>query len=394
MTVPVYLNHASIKYDKKGSLDRLNIDANGELQKSGTMDWDVMILVPNSVDGGQKHGLLQNGHGLFGSRFEGQNGYFARATNRNKYIGFAVNLFGFDEDSVILATDGLAGRFEALKSFSERQMQGMVNQLLAMRMMMGRIAKEGIKDAQGKVLLDPAWIDPSVRAYRGDSQGGIMGATYMSVSTDVTRGLLGETGTPYNLLLNRSADFPVYEIFLEGGYGYNGFAVQIALGLIQMGWDRVEPSGFVPYMTEDLLPGTPAHHVLMHVAPGDHQVTTFGAHILARAIGAVNLESDDPAQPVMETIYGIEQKKAPLANQSAIVEYDFGLPPNPATNVAAKDGCDPHDRVRDLDPSFDQQDEFFRTGTITWKCKGLCNCNDAVANDPKEEGRCDQTECK
>ncbi len=393
MTVPVYLTQASLFYEKKAPVDRLNIDENGELQQNGTMEWDVLILVPKSVLSAEKHGLLQNGHGLFGSRTEGQNGYLARAANRNRWIAFAVNLFGFDSTSTILATDGLSGRFDALKAFPERQIQGMVNQLLAMRMMMGRVAKDGITDNDGNLVLDPAWIDPSVRGYRGDSQGGIMGATYMAISTDVTRGLLGETGMPYNLLLNRSIDFGVYEIFLEAAYGYNGFATQVALGLVQMNWDRSEPSGFAPYMTEDLLPGTPAHHVLIHVAPGDHQVSTFGAHVLARAINAVNMESDDPAEPVMESIYGLEQAPGPFTDRSAIVEYDFGLEPNPATNTAASDGCDPHDRVRDLDPSFDQQDVFFRTGTIEWKCKGLCNCNDDVTGDPKEEDRCDQTQC-
>lgn len=396
MTVPLYLTSASIQYDKKKA-DRLNLNAAGELEQNGTMDWDVLVLVPKSVESGKKHGLLQNGHGLFGSRFEGQGGYLARAANRNAWIAFSTNLFGFDEDSVPLAQDLLLGNFAAMKSFTERQIQGMVNQLLVMRMMMGRVAKEGIKDGTGAVLLDPAWIDKSVRGYRGDSQGGIMGASYMSVSTDVTRGLLGETGMPYNLLLNRSMDWPVYGIFLESGFDFDAVAVQMMLAAVQMDWDRVEPGGLTPYMTDDLLPGTPAHHVLMHIARGDHQVTPFGAHIMARTIGAVQLASDDAAQPVFEDYYGIEQKKAPLQDQSVLIEYDFGLKPLPAINLPAKDGCDPHDRVRDLGPSYDQQDEFFRTGKVGWYCKGACSCNDAVASDPKEEERCDETwesQCK
>lgn len=397
MTVPLYLTSAAVKYDKKKPMDRLNLNAQGELEQNGTMDWDVLVLVPKSVTSGKKHGLLQNGHGLFGSRFEGQGGYLARAANRNSWIAFSTNLFGFDGDSVPLALDLLLGNFNGIKGFPERQIQGMVNQLLAMRMMMGRVAKEGIKDEGGTLILDPAWIDPSVRGYRGDSQGGIMGAAYMAVSTDVTRGLLGETGMPYNLLLNRSLDWPAYEIMLESGFSFNGAYAQLMLGAVQMVWDRVEPGGLAPYMSDDLLPGTPAHHVLLHIARGDHQVTPFGAHLMARAIGAVQLASDDPAEPVFDDYYGIEQKKAPLKDQSALIEYDFGLKPLPASNVPAKDGCDPHDRVRDLTPSFDQQDEFFRTGTIGWYCKGACNCNDALSADPKEEERCDETyesQCK
>lgn len=393
MTVPVYLTSASIHYSKKNPMDRLNINAAGELEQNGTMDWDVLVLVPKSVQSGKKHGLLQNGHGLFGSRFEGQGGYLARAANRNNWIAFSTNLFGFDEDSVTLAIDTLLGNYEGIKGLTERQIQGMVNQLLVMRMMMGRVAKEGIKDGAGTLVLDPTWIDPKVRGYRGDSQGGIMGGSYMSISTDVTRGLLGETGMSYNLLLNRSQDWPAYEIMLESGFSFDGIAVQLMLGAIQMAWDRIEPGGLTPYMTEDRLPGTPAHHVLLHIARGDHQVTPFGAHIMSRAIGAVQLASDDASQPVFEDYYGIETKKAPLTDQSALIEYDFGLKPLPASNTPAKDGCDPHDRVRDLNPSFDQQDEFFRTGKVGWYCKGACNCNDKLASDPKEEERCDETDC-
>src|SRR5206468_1055287 len=131
MKAPLFLTAATIVYDPDLPLDRLNFGPDGKLVQNGTMDWDVLILVPRSVESGQKHGLLQNGHGLFGSRFEGENGYLARSANRNHYIAFAVNLFGFDEDTVPLAIDGLVGRFEGLKSFSERQIQGMVNQLVA-----------------------------------------------------------------------------------------------------------------------------------------------------------------------------------------------------------------------------------------------------------------------
>ncbi|MBK7585357.1 MAG: hypothetical protein IPI67_34850 [Myxococcales bacterium] len=394
MTVPLYLTTAAVHYDKKKPMDRLNIGADGKLKQNGTMEWDVLVLVPKSVQSSKKHGLLQNGHGLFGSRTEGQGGYLARAANHNAWIAFSTNLFGFDENSVPLALDLLLGNFQGIKGFPERQFQGMVNQLLAMRMMMGRVAKEGIKDSKGTLILDPAWVDKSVRAYRGDSQGGIMGGTYMAVSTDVTRGLLGETGMPYNVLLNRSFDWPAYEIMLESGFDFNGAYAQLMLGAVQMSWDRVEPGGLAPYMTDDLMPNTPAHHVLMHIARGDHQVTPFGAHIMARAIGAVQLESDDAAQPVFDDYYGIERGKGPLTDKSVLVEYDFGLKPLPVTNTPAKDGCDPHDRVRDLTPSFDQQDEFFRTGKISWFCKGACNCNDAVTDDPNEEDRCENTKCK
>jgi len=394
MTVPLYLTSAAVKYDKDQPMDRLSLSASGEVVQNGTMAWDVLVLVPRSVESGKKHGLLQNGHGLFGDRSEGQDGYLARAANRQGWVAFAVNLFGFDTDSKAVAVDLLLGNYEGLKGFPERQIQGMVNQLLAMRMMMGRVAKDGVRDASGALVLDPAWIDPELRAYRGDSQGGIMGLSYMAISTDVTRGLLGETAMPYNLMLNRSLDWPTYALLLNGGFDFDGLAPQLMLGLAQMTWDRVEPGGLAAYLSQDLLPNTPAHQVLIHVARGDHQVTPFGAHLLARSIGAVQLASNDVEEPVFDSLFGIEQTATPPAGRSALVEYDFGLKPLPSTNVPAKDGCDPHDRVRDLEPSYLQQDEFFRKGTLGWYCRGACNCDDGQVNDPKEEIGCDATACK
>jgi hypothetical protein len=374
MKAPLFLESAT--YAAGDPVPALKKDAADEPVQNGTMDVDVLIQVPNSVTSAGKHGLLQNGHGLFGSKEEGRNGYLARAANGWHWITLAVDLFGFAGPDVGIAVEGLTTKPEMLPGFFARQIQGHVNQLLAMRMMMGRVATDGIKDASGAVALDPAWIDSTLRAYRGDSQGGIMGGTYMAISTDVTRGLLGEPGTPYSVLLNRSKDSILYNGLLRDTYK-DDRNVQILWSLIQLHWDRTEPSGFVPFIHGSTLPGTPEHQVLLHDAIGDHQVTTLGAHIVARAVGAKLLKSNDASKPVHRDVFGLEQASAPLSGGSAIVEWDFNLAPEPLTNTPPTDGCDPHDRVRVLTPAFDQQDKFFRTGTIDWFCNGVCNCDSA-----------------
>ena len=87
---------------------------------------------------------------------------------------------------------------------------------------------------------------------------------------------------PYDLLLNRSVDFAPFFDALQIVYG-GGHDIQLVLGLTQMLWDRTEPMGYAPYVAEDMLPGTPAHQILIHAAIGDHQVTPLGAHMVARA---------------------------------------------------------------------------------------------------------------
>lgn len=390
MTVPLYLNSATYApgATPPEPVPFIVRDAQGKPRQNGTMDWDVLIHVPVGVQTA-KHGLLQNGHGLFGGKGEGRNGYLAVMANTRHWIAFSTDYFGFATADVPMAVEVLSSRPEGGRGFFARQQQGMINQLLAMRMMMGRVARDGIRDAAGNVLLDPAWVDPAVRAYRGDSQGGIMGATYMAVTTDVIRGLLGEPGMPYTLLLNRSADWPLYGSVLAGSYP-NGLDVQLMLGLVQMEWDRSEPDGYAPYISENTLPNTPAHHVLIHDAIGDHQVTTLGAHVLARALGAKNLQSSDGQ--VVRPVWGIDTTPVSGQDQNILVEYDFGIP-EPLVNVPVDPTtCDPHDRVRALTPSYAQSDEWLRTGSFGWECDGVCNCSDQTTGPPEEDG-CRQTAC-
>ncbi len=369
---PLYLNTAA--YELNDPVPYMLWDEQGQPMQNGFMEAEVLIQIPKVVDEpGRRLGVIQNGHGLFGGKEEGRNGYLAKIASYG-YVTISMDLYGFAEADVVLAVQALSGVPEMLQAFVDRQIQGQVNQLLGMRMMIGRIARDGIRDAEGNVLLEGGVIDPALRAYRGDSQGGIMGATYMAVSTDVTRGLLGETGAPYSLLLNRSTDWPMYGAILAGTYT-NDLDVQLMLALVQTKWDRSEPSGFAPFVKRDPLPGTPAHDALIHVAIGDHQVSTFGAHVLARSLGAKALRSNDPARPFPREIWGLEAADGPLQGESAIVEYLFDLPAEPLTNLPQAQGCDPHDRVRILGPSYEQQDHFFRTGEIRWACDGICDCD-------------------
>jgi len=248
------------------------------------------------------------------------------------------------------------------KNEIDRQHQGILNSLLAMRLMKGAFVNEPLAQFNGK-----SAIDPAQSFYRGDSQGGIFGTTYMSVSTDVTRGLLGEPGLPYSLLLERSVDFGPYFVLLKSAYG-NGRNIQMILGLLQMLWDRTEPNGYVPYLAENPLPNTPAHNVLLHVAIGDYQVTPLGAHIIARTVKAKNLS------PVNRSIWGIPEDPGPFTG-SGIVEFSFGLPDAPTINTppVGDPADDPHDKVRVLPEAMDQTNEFFKTGMVKPFCMGKCD---------------------
>jgi hypothetical protein len=355
MKVPLYL-------DVPSAGGQLVFGDDGLPRQNGTAEYEFLVHIPNSVKQGDPAALLQNGHGLLGSKDEGRNGYLAEIADKKNFVAFGVDLIGMAEDDQGTVVNVVGADLGAFKAVVGRQHQGILNSLLAMRMMKGRFAKDPIAQYNGKGIIDTASC-----YYRGDSQGGIFGVTYMALSTDVTRGLLGEPGMPYNLLLNRSVDFDPFFGLLKITYRY-ARSIQLGLGLLQMHWDRTEPNGYAPYIAADTLPGTPKHEVLLHVALGDYQVTPLGAHIIARAVNAKNL------LPVNRSVWGIEETTGPFSG-SGIVEYSFGLPEAPKTNTPPEgpEDDDPHDKVRVLDASYNQTDTFLRTGVITPYCDGPCD---------------------
>ena len=355
MKAPLYL-------DKAEPGGTLVFDDKGMPKRNGTGDFGFVVHVPNSVTGDSPGALIQNGHGLLGSMNEGRNGYLAELADKNKMVAFAVDMVGMadpDYDTVVASISGDVGAFKAVVG---RQHQGIINSLLAMRMMKGRFWKDPLVQDNGKSVIDPTHC-----YYRGDSQGGIFGTTYMALSTDVTRGLLGEPGMPYGLLLNRSKDFSPFFFVLLVFYK-DSLDLQLVLGLVQMHWDRTEPNGYAPYIHDNTLPNTPSHEILIHDAIGDFQVSPLGAHMIARAVGATNLS------PVNRSIYGIPEKEGPFTG-SGIVEFDFNLPEAPKTNVppSGADDDDPHDKVRVLPAAVDQTDVWLRQGVVKPFCDGPCN---------------------
>ncbi len=355
MTVPLYL-------DQPGPGAHLNFGPDGQPMQNGTADFEFVVHVPHAAEQGKKLALLQNGHGLLGTKFEGQNGFLAELGNRHDYLPFSVDFVGMAEDDEAFIRDGIVGDIGNFKRSVDRQHQGMINSLLAMRMMSGRFVTEPEVQYNGA-----SAIDPTLRFYRGDSQGGIFGVSYMALSTDVTRGLLGEPGMPYSLLLNRSVDFAPFFLLLKGAY-QTSRNMQVVLGLLQMLWDRTEPCGYAPYLHGNPLPGTPDHEVLLHVAIGDYQVTPLGAHMIARSIGAKNLK------PVNRSIFGIEEADGPFSGPG-MVEFSFGLPESPKTNTPppGPEGDDPHDKVRVLDAAYSQTNDWLRTGMVVPYCSGVCD---------------------
>ena len=330
-----------------------------------TYDVPVEIVIPKSALTTPAP-LLQYGHGLLGSRSQIEAENFRKLANAKNYVIFGTDLAGMasDGDRIHISDVIASGKIERISTMFDRLHQGFTNALLAMRMMKNAFAKD---PKFGK------FVDPTKRYYHGISQGGIAGGVYMAATTDVERGVLEVMGQPYTLLLHRSVDFHLFFIVLRTSYP-DTRDQQLVLALVQMLWDRVEPSGYTKYLRSGL-PNTPAHEVLMRSALGDHQVTTWGAQVMARAVGAKHLDSG------LGDLFGLEKTGAATGG-SFYTEYDFGLPKEPLCNVPNSVCEDPHGLVRKLQPAEDQLDAFLRTG------EGKNFCANGVCKFPEQSG-CD-----
>lgn len=354
MKVPLYL-------DKPDSGARLVLGEDGLPVQNGTAEYPFTVLIPHSAFQ-EPAPPVGYGHGLLGSRDQVKGSAFRKFANDYNYILFAVDWIGMAEDDVITILTLLStGNLHDFQAIPDRGSQGILNFILATRMMLGDFAQDPSLVYQGNKPL----FDTSVAYYFGNSQGGIFGATLMALHVDVTRGMLGVPGQPYNLLLNRSVDFTDFFNIIKMTYP-DPIDIQVVLALVQTMWDRTEPNGYSHHIRNPL-PNTPAHEVLINVAIGDHQVSTLGAHVMARTIGGVvNMA------PVNRSIWGIPEVTGPHKG-SAMVEFDFGLPPEPTTNVPMMEGEDPHGGPRKTEAANASMNKFFREGVVETFCDGPCD---------------------
>ncbi len=347
---------APLYLDQAGPGAHLNFDSAGDPTSSATYDVPFELLIPKSALT-TPAALVSYGHGLLGEKEQIESGHFRTFMNEYNYAFFAVDLAGMaaeDEDYItgILGS----GDLHEFKTMFDRLHQGALNNLLAMRMM---------KNAFSKDATYGQYVDPTKRYYHGISQGGIFGGVYMALTTDVERGVLGVPGQSYNLLLNRSVDFEPFYAVIRVTYP-DSRDQQVALSLLQMLWDRVEPNGYSQFIRENMLPGTPKHEVLLRVAVGDHQVSSLAGAVMARSIGAQHIDTG------VRDVWGLPAV-ANATTGSSFFEYDFGLPKEALCNRPPDLCGDPHGKLRKLEEARKQLDLFLRTGESRNFCTdGIC----------------------
>ena len=127
-----------------------------------------------------------------------------------------------------------------------------------------------------------------------------MGGALTALEPDLTQSVLNVVGMNYSTLLTRSTDSGQYLDIANLGLWANYPGLErrpLILSLMQLLWDRGEANGYAHHMTDDPLPNTPEHHVLLQLGYGDHQVSNVAGEVEARTIGAqVHTPELDPGR--------------------------------------------------------------------------------------------------
>ena len=371
-TVPSYLDQPGGPPGSRFHLgpDGLPAQIPGNVQTANFECTVPRTAVADATDPGATvypgHPMLY-GHGLLGSADEVTDTPIESMADAGNFVVCGTDWLGLASQDV--ATD--ASILSDLSNFPilpDRGQQGMLDFLFLGRLLTspaGFVTSPAFQAGTAHPVIDTS----SPLVYYGNSQGGIEGGALTAVSQEFTRSVLGVPGMDYSLLLNRSVDFDPFAAILNVSYP-DKLVQQIGLGLIQMLWDRSEADGYAQFMTDDPLPGTPPHQVLLEEAFGDHQVANIATETEARTIGA---EMHQPGlapgrTPDVVPFYGIPALTSPTSGTSALFVWDSGTPAPPLTNTPNRAGADPH-AVPRAQPSVQQQGAtFLLDGLITDPC--------------------------
>lgn len=373
ITVPCYLNTTGCAVGSRLNYASTSKDALPVQKPGNTQTAKFACVVPRAAVGAPARISLY-GHGLLGSLRELNAANIADMASEHDMVFCGTEWSGMAAEDVPNAIKSL-GELSNFATIPDRLQQGFVNFQMLGRLM---LHPQGLS-------AHPAFaglLNTSALFYDGNSQGGIMGGALTALAVDFRRAVLGVPGMNFSVLLQRSSNWDVYGKVLEPAYP-DGTDRAVALAMIQMLWDRGEGNGYAHHMTDDPLPRTPAKDVLLQVAFGDWQVTTWQAEVEARTIGARTPRAIfDPGRATdAAPLYGIERIASFPYDGSAITYWDSGPGFNgkpPATNTPPRQGKDSHESVRSTPAARVQKSEFLKpNGRVVDVCAGKpCHSHD------------------
>lgn len=360
-TVPQFITPA----DPKNPKAEMTFDDAGKPKMVGHYEAPFMLIIP-PMAATKPLPLVLFGHGLLGgadnltdgstmAQFAADNGYILFATD---WIGLSAN-----EDPV-RGSNGAIG--EALTDFNhmpwvtDRLQQALVNAMVLVRTVRGKLAKDPAMTMGGNPVADTSKV-----YYWGISLGGIMGGAFMGYDPDITQGVLGVAGGFWSTMFQRSSQWPQFELLIKGSYS-DYLDQQLGLAVAQSYFDFADPATAAPHVVKASLPGTPAKQILVQMAVGDSQVPNLATMAMTRTEGIPLVgQSTIP-------LYGIDTASG--AAPSALTVWDVhAMPAAPLTNETPTSDNGAHGKIHSLPKLQQQMQGFFTTGMIADTCGGPCS---------------------
>ncbi|MCB9490088.1 MAG: hypothetical protein H6684_15255 [Deltaproteobacteria bacterium] len=359
------LKNVPLFMDKDGPGARMIRDETGAPMFTERADVPFLMLIPTSItaDDAGKVPVVQYGHGFFGTYLDGERMYpFLRDY---KIIMVKTDWVGMTRPDAVSVGSTIVFNTEESFSFTDRLHQAMVN-----FMALTEATHQGIAVTIDDLGLDgEAPYDPDQFWFYGNSQGHILGGTYIALAPHIERAVLGVGGANWEMMMSRATPFQplalVGRVALGGELNFQKF-----VSIAQSSLDRVDPLTYAPHVLSDTYPGSPsARRVLQHMALGDVSVPNMAGQLHSRALGLPQLGPVDgrTAIPLVDTV------TAPV-DGSAVMVFDFGLDPLPGREPGFE-YTDPsvHELPRVQEVGQEQIDQFARTGVINAVCDGVCD---------------------
>jgi hypothetical protein len=345
-------------------IKRLRYDAAGEPVLEGTIDAEFTLQIPRSVwEGTTPAAVVQYGHGFLGAKSEANGAWLREWANRDGFLILCTDMEGMNEEAAATWLAQLPDDLSTAPLLADWPHQGIMNHLALQRMMKGRFLRE--TDARvtraGAPLYDPARL-----YYHGNSQGGTIGNIVISNSVDITRALLGVPGVALSFLVHRASQWQIFASAISARYPGRRDMSAI-MGLVQIAFDRFEPTYYLRHLSDAPFPGLPRHQALIHAALGDAQVNNDVSQLMARVVGARLV------QPALRPVWGLESMAAPMSDANAYVEFDFGVPLDATGNRPESTETDTHSGPRKSLIAEAQGWHFLTTGEIIQTCDGACD---------------------
>jgi hypothetical protein len=358
-TVPRFLTHGdSTKADAYFVLD-----AQGMPTLQGTYEVPFTAIIPKAAKN-KALPLMLLGHGLLGTG-EGMVNGMQGFAQRSGYVIFGTDWTGLSRaEDPVGGTNGAAGEaltdFNRLPYVTDRLQQGLINAMVLVRTMRGKIAKDAQMQIDGHAAADTSKVQ-----YLGISLGGIMGGSFMGYGPDVTEGVLGVPGGIWSTMFQRSSNWPRFKLLIGGAYS-DYVDQQLLLAIAQMQFDYSDPISVAPHWLQDPLPGVPVKRIVMLEATNDSQVPNIATEAVARTAG-LPLVGDSPKE-----LFAIA--KAGAAAPSGISLWETKLQPYPPlTNATPEKDNGAHNAVFQIGKLWQQVDHFLKAGEMKAVCEGACD---------------------